>query len=487
MKEDFEVAVERTLADLARVDVSTLDRTRSSIAALPDRNSTRARVGRSISGLGRWRPTFLAAGASVVVVAIVAISVFGRLQDGPVASGSPTTTIGSPTPARTLPTSSPAYPAPTALPTPAFRESLPVVMTGEDLHVLGWAPDGSSFAILEQPRGSAAAPAVPTVHMFDRAGVEEGSVETWWFGWLDATSYLAFRYETASDGTPAWHAYMGRIGSTQLTELTGTYDSLIAGPSGAVALLLPWDYTPETTPHYVVVSGGTISQPREGYPAAWSRDGTDLAVIHPTGPPPPRGAGSNTYGWLEVVRSTGASVASARDVQTDINAQVEFSPDGSRVAFRDDTNAFSSGEQIGVLNLGLGRLDRIPKFGLFTWASADQVLFVDLASSIPSENNHILSWSATTGQLTPYGIGDIVGASGQGTVITGTNGVNVATTLTWVSQSPSSPGSGTLIIGDGLWDGTDDAAWSPDGRSLVLISGDASSMSIVMDALLAVF
>ena len=484
MNDRFELEVTETLAELAKVDRSTVELTRASISALPDRRSSRtARFGLRLPRLPvRRRRALSLVGVGALVLAIVAVSLFGRFHSAPVGPGSPTPSMATP-----LLTASPSpgdLPSPTSTnrPPQAFDETLPVVYTGERMGMLGWSPDGSAFAVIDQPRGSALIPPVPTVHLFDRSGVEIGSVDGWEFAWTGPTSFVVLRLEAvpgAAD-TAQGQAYLGRIGSTQLDRLSGTYDNIVAGPSGAVALTLPWDGTLATQPQYVVVSGA-VSEPRGGFPAAWSRDGSMLAVFHPTWTPPPDVAqgGGQTTGWLEVLRSTGESVASARQIESDVSAQAAFSPDGARVAFRDDTNAAGQGEQIGVLEVASGRLSSIPKFGLFTWASTTDLLFVDLSSSIPSQNNHIYSWSATTGLLAAYGTGMIVGASGQGAVVVG---MDVTPALTWTNTTPGAAGGGALSLGAGPWMGIPDSAWSPDAKSLVLIAWDgiATHMDAVM-------
>jgi hypothetical protein len=483
----FELEVAGMLAARAKVDRSTVELTRASIAALPDRGSSRrAGFGLRLPGLSvRLSPALSLVGVGALLVAIVAVSLFGRFQSAPLGPSSPTPPTA--TPLRTATASPSVTPTPTSTDRPpqAFHETLPVVYTGERMGMLGWSPDGSAFAIIDRPRGSALMPPVPTVHLFDRSGVEIGSVDGWEFAWTGPTSFVVLRYEAvpgAAD-TAQGHAYLGRIGSTQLDRLSGTYDNIVAGPSGAVALMLPWDGTLATPAQYVVVSGASVSDPRDGYPTAWSRDGSMLAVFHPTwAPAPGGGGGGEATGWLDVVRSTGESVASARQIESAVSAQAAFSPDGARVAFRDDTNAAGQGEQIGVLEVASGRLSSIPKFGLFTWASTTDLLFVDLSSSIPSQNNHIYSWSATTGLLAAYGTGMIVGASGQGAVVVG---MDVTPALTWTNTTPGAAGSGAFSLGAGPWMGIPDAAWSPDGTSLVLISGDG--MEAFMDAVLAQF
>jgi len=482
----FELEVAGMLAARAKVSRSTVELTRASIAALPDRGSSRAAgFGLRLPGLSiRQSPSLSLVGVAVLIVAIVAVSLFGRFQSVALGPGSPTPSMA--TPSLTASPSPSVGPSPlsTARATSAFPETLPVVYAGGALYVAGWAPDGSSFAIVEWTKSSSglSAPTDPTVHIFDRAGAETESVRAESFAWLSASNFVILKADASTGSGGRIKAYMGWVGTPELTAL-GNYDNLIAGPSGEVALMLPWDGTIATQPQYVVVSGGPVSEPRDGYPAAWSRDGSMLAVFHPTKTPPPgAGGGGQTTGWLEVVRSTGESVASARQIQSSITAQVVFSPDGNRVAFRDDGNAASTGEQIGMLDVASGRLTTVPKFGPFTWASSEDLLFVDSPSSIPSQNDQILSWSATTGQLAAYGTATLVAASGQGAVVLG---MDVTSALTWINTTPGAAASGAFSVGAGPWMGIPDAAWSPDGQSLVLISGDDTGL--YMDAVLAQF
>lgn len=485
MNDRFETAVERMLADVAKVDAATLAETRASIATLPDRTSPRtARFGLRLPRLSARRsPALSLAGVALLLVAIVAVSLFGRFQSAPVGPGSPTSTTATPHATGTVAPSHAPSPTATDRPPQAFHETLPDVYTGESLSMLGWSPDGSSFAILEQPRGSAFAPPVRSVHIFDRAGDEIESVQAERFAWLSASNFVILRADAAGSGGVV-EAYMGWVGTPQLTAL-GSYDNLVAGPSGEVALTLPWDWTITPPPQYVVVSAsGSVSEPRDGYPAAWSRDGSMLAVYHITGPTGPLGIGSRPFGWIEVVRSTGESVASARQSESDMTGQAAFCPDGTRVAFRGRTNAASNGEQIGVLDVASGRLATVPKFGPFTWASSDDLLLVDSSSDLPSANGSVLSWSAATGLMASYGTGNIVGASGQGVVVVGSD---VTHEFTWTNTASDAGSSGSFSLGSGpLGDEFPDAAWSPDGKSLIIIVGDQVN-TVFMDAVIAHF
>jgi hypothetical protein len=485
--EDFEASVGATLATLARVEDSTLADTRAFIAALPDRRPRKLALPRLAQPWTRRWPVRLAAAGLGLIAIVVAASAFGGWNSAPAASPS---SAPLPSPSRELtllPSSSPIVFATPTPETPAFHETLPVVMTGEQLFMLGWSPDGSMFAVAERPKGSPSQPSEPTVHIFDRSGAEQSVWVTPTFAWLDSSSFVEFMNATAPDDTIVERAYVCQVGQSVIAELPGTYDGLVSGPSGAVALMLPWNGTPETTPQYAVIADGAVGPTRNGYPMAWSRDGSELAVFHPTGPPPPRGIGTQVIGWIEVVASTGESVGAARDVSTSLISQAEFSPDGKRLAFGDDTNAATTGEAIGVLDLRSGDLQRIATHGTFSWANSDELLIASADSSIPSQNSRIVSWSATGRRLAPYATGNVVGASGQGAVIAGMNGSDSAgstgpASLTFVDGREPSPTTVPVVLGGGVWGGVTPQAWSPDGRSLVLIVGGATA--IYQDAVL---
>jgi hypothetical protein len=481
----FEIEVSEMLSERAKVDRSTVEQARASIAALPDRKST-GRTGTAWRGrpsLGR-SPMLSLVGVGALVVAVVAVSLFGRFGNGPVATSSATPSSAEPTIAATLPSLPSHSFGPDVLstrqPTPAFRETLPVAYTGNLLSAAGWSPDGSHFAIVEFTIDSGGGAYTgfgpmlnPTIHIFDKAGVELEALGGWDFAWLDASSYVVLRQGSTPSGAGSG-VYLGRLGSSQST-LLGNYESFVAGPSGAVALMLPWDRTLANKPQYVVLSGGSASQPRDGYPAAWSRDGSMLAVFHPTNATGPDGAGEPT-GWLEVVRSTGEHVVSADKIETSVGAHVAFSPDGARVAFRDESNPKAMLPHLGVLEVPSGRLTSIQEVvESFTWADNNDLLFV--------KNNTVVAWSATTSQLSTYGTGDLVAASGRGVVVLGSDATHA---LTWTNTAPGAARSGSLTVASGPSLGTDAAAWSPDGKSLIVVVGEATK-SQFMDAVIAHF
>jgi hypothetical protein len=483
--DDFEAAVGTTLAELARVDRSTVAETHAFIAALPDRHPGRA----LLRWPDRWSAGLAAAVVGLVAVAVVA-SALGGLNNAPAASATPSpqpTASGEP---NVVPSSPPIVFATASPVVPAFNETLPVVMTGANLWMQGWSPDGSSFAIAEQPPDTPPSTrGIPVVHLFKRDMTPEGTVDASQLAWTDATHFVALRYESSSDGTAGGHVYAGRIGSVQLTQLPGNFQRLVSGPSGAVALMQWWDGTPETPTHYVVLSGGAESDARDGYPVAWSRDGSLLAIIHPTGPPPPRGVGSQVTGWIEVVGSAGQSVVKASSANTWISSEMAFTPDGSRLAFQDDTHAADGRDEIGVLTVATGQVQMLGHFGPMTWLNSYQLLYVDTWSSIPSENVKVMVWSDTDGTFSSYSTGNVLTANGWGGMVVGMNGgdVNLGTTgptnLTLVRQNGWGIVVGTVALGNEVFGEIPGDSWSPDGQMVVLVVGDGQSP--FQDAVLA--
>ena len=481
MSDHFEDAVVQMLDDVARVDRSLLDEARGTIAALPNRRvGIASRVQRSVARRLPRPGRFALTGAAAIVVAVVAASILIPLQSRPIGpnSTSPSMAMPSATANASPDASETATPLPSAIRTgPASGETLPVLLTGKHAAFAGWSPDGSRYAITIDAVSSPETQS-PVTHLFDRSGAEVGSVTgvgSSAFAWLDSN-----RFVFLLDGGDGRAAFLGRIGSSEVTQL-GRYDTLVSGPAGSIALALRLSGDPsiERKHQYVVVQAdGSLSKPRDGDPAAWSRDGSLLAVFHATGlAPTPSGVQPEALGSLEIVRSSGERVASTQKLTFANPYVVAFSPDLARMAFVYDAQPLTGTAQIAVLEIRTGHVTIIPESGQLTWASSDKLLFA--STSTPSA---VMAWSVATGRVTTYGSGNIVGASGLGTVVVGSTTSGV---FTWMATSGGATQTGTFSLGyyleQGYW--IPDNSWSPDGSSLILTVGDWNNGS-PMDAVL---
>jgi len=481
MSDHYEDAVVRMLEDVARVDRSLLEEARGTIAALPNRRGgVASRVQRSIARRLPRPGRFAFAGAAAIVVAVVAVSALGPLQRRPTGpnSTSPSVVMPSATASASPEASVTAAPLPSAIRTgPAYSETLPVLLTGSHVAFAGWSPDGSRYAISDDAADS------PVMHLFDRSGAEVGSVNDValdYFAWLDSN-----RFVFLSNGDDGRAAFLGRIGSSEVTQL-GRYDTLVSGPAGSIALALqPYgDPSIAKKPQYVVISAdGSLSKPRDGDPVTWSRDGSLLAVYHATAlAPVPSDVQPVSLGSLEIVRSTGESVVSTGTSTFAGPSAAAFSPDGARLAFYYDTQPLTGAAQMAILEIRSGHVTVVPESGPLTWASDDQLLFAFTSTDYGKTPSAIMSWSAASGRVTTFGPGDTVGASGLGTVVIGSDTTHI---FTWTATTGGSTRTSSFLVPYSLGEGTwiPDGAWSPDGSSLVLTVGDWNN-GTPMDAVL---
>jgi len=100
-------------------------------------------------------------------------------------------------------------------------------------------------------------------------------------------------------------------------------------------------------------------------------------------------------------------------------------------------------------------------------------LLLESGPSGPIISKEIVSWSATTGQLTQHGPGSTVGSSGLGLLIVDTGCPSELTVAQWADGSLVSVG--TIPPASWQFVGIPDAAWSPDGKSLILIFSEILS------------
>jgi hypothetical protein len=480
MSDHFEDAVQRMLDDVARVDRSLLEEARGTIAALPNRRvGVTYRVQRSVARRMPGRGRFALAGAAAVVVAVVAVSILGPLQSRP--SGPNSASPSGAPPSAALSGSASAAPLPSAIRTgPAYSETLPVLLTGSHVAFAGWSPDGSRYALSVDATNSS------VLHLFDRSGTEVGSVAgvgMYAFAWLDADRFVFL--SNHGNGTGGVGTFLGRVGSNGFTEI-GQHEMLVPGPAGWSALTLASEGDPSVNlkHQYVVLSAdGSVSKPRDGDPVGWSRDGSMLAVYHATGlAPEPSGVERPTIGSLEIVRPTGEHVASTQKLSFASPSAIAFSPDGARLAFGYDAAPLKGTGQTAVLEIRTGHVTIIPESGPLTWASSDQLLVAYTSIDYGKTPSAIMAWSATTGRVATYGRGDIVGASGLGTVVIGSD---TAHDFTWMTTAGGSTRTGTFTLGYylGFGPSISDNSWSPDGSSLILTVGDWNN-GTPMDAVL---
>jgi len=386
----------------------------------------------------------LAAAAIVVVALVIAFSGFTRGPVVPVASPSTQPPQSSqPVTSSQPPTSSPTAATATssATPAPTTDPRAVSVTTGASLGEVRWAPDGSTFALLDQ------VPAV--IHFFSRAGKSLGDVPGRNMGWIDATKYIVLRWPD-SDPSAA-QAFIGRVGQTVLTQIPGVYgygEDMLGNGHGAVALPLP-----SVIEQYVVWSDGRLSQPRPGWPVAWSNDGQELAVLYDDQ--------SAVQSWFYVVGPSGQRLAAVNLGEVAEGLQVLFSPDGRKVAL-------SVGPDLTpcILDIPTGRTVSFGSWARsIAWASDTRLLTIPADSTKPMS---LEAWDLAGKPVQiPAQAADRVGVSGTGVVAfvqedpSGITGAPRALVLLDPPKEPTRIGFAGQI---GL------PYWSPDGEIAVVIS-----------------
>jgi hypothetical protein len=433
----FDLEVTAMLAERATVDPVTLARTRAFVAALPNRESRSARAfGPRRQWFGHLRVGLAIAAIVALVVGLAGFSALVRMRGE----------------------AAPSVVAKTPRPSPAYPQTAPVVLTGPGMMMFGWSPDGSHFAV-----GQSGEPY--TIHLLDRTGREVGELDASQFGWLGPDRFVILRRGLPWNDGLSGDVYIGRLGSSELTKIAGDYMQIVSGPSGAMALDLDW---PDPwLASYVVWSGNAFTQPRDGWAERWSRDGKALAVMH-------RVQSDPSAGWFEVVRPTGENVASVKDLGGWGNFR--FSPNGASLAFTD--TSYYTGVHVKVLDLRTGQSTTVPNetpnTNAYEWLDGETLLLPDGAT------RSTWSWSSITGMLTAFSPDALRGASGQGAVaMSGVDGSD-AEKLTIRSVGANPKTLKVVDLGAPLaWDGLiSESEWSPDGSSVVLLSGSVFFSSV---------
>ncbi|HEY5486312.1 MAG TPA: hypothetical protein VIK06_01580 [Candidatus Limnocylindrales bacterium] len=388
-------------------------------------------------------PGLAAAGIVVVVLAIV-LSGFTRGPVVPVASSSTQPPQSSPLVASPQPpTSSPttATVTPTATPAPTTDPRAVSFATGPSLGDVLWAPDGKTFAVLDQ------VPAV--IHFFSRAGKSLGDVPGRNMAWIDATKYIVLRWPDADPS--AAQAFIGRVGQTVLTQIPGVYgygEDMLGNGHGAVALPLP-----SVNEQYVVWSDGRLSQPRPGWPVAWSNDGQELAVLYDDQ--------SAVQSWFYVVGLSGQRLAAVNLGEVAEGLQVLFSPDGRKVAL-------SVGPDLTpcILDIPTGRTVSFGSWARsIAWASDTRLLTIPADSTKPMS---LEAWDLAGKPVQiPAQAADRVNVPSTGVVALvqeDQSGITGAPSALVLLDPPKAPIKIDFAGQIGL------PLWSPDGEVAVVIS-----------------
>lgn len=154
-----------------------------------------------------------------------------------------------------------------------------------------WSPTGARLMVWQQAVNGSPDDAILTIHNPDGsiaqslAGVGAGGINA--AVWLDDTNFVARK---------GAFSVIVRLGSSELWPLAApATPSLLANGQGAVTWEEPSDSLADA--EYRVWSGSGLTERQPGLPAAWSHDGSKLAVWHWRS-----GSGPTSLGWLEVLR-----------------------------------------------------------------------------------------------------------------------------------------------------------------------------------------
>jgi hypothetical protein len=228
----------------------------------------------------------------------------------------------------------------------------PVATPGSDVSVkiaalsgwpIAWAPDGSHLLVA---RGSGWTNQ-RQIQIRDSAGGLTGSFNADHATWVDSHTIAA---ATQAGGGSGGKGPGGSSVTVRLLDLSGNLTATIpgqyseGGPSSSGAILLGsgsgylaiasqggWGPSQST---YLLWDGQGLSSAHAGMPIAFSRDGKQLAVLHPSG----GSAAASSQGWLEIVAVPSlGTVASLSHTNVRVASQgngpgyapdAAFSPDG---------------------------------------------------------------------------------------------------------------------------------------------------------------
>jgi hypothetical protein len=139
------------------------------------------------------------------------------------------------------------------------------------------------------------------IQVLDSSGRLTGSFNADSATWVDSDTIAAATHGKGPGGSTTI-SLLGLNGHVTAT-LPGSYMDgagssgavLLGSGTGLVAIASKGDWGPSQST-FVIWDGSSVGSSHTGMPIAFSQDGTELALLHPSS-----GPGSNSSGWLEVV------------------------------------------------------------------------------------------------------------------------------------------------------------------------------------------
>jgi hypothetical protein len=307
-----------------------------------------------------------------------------------------------------------------------------------------WAPDGAHFFNGQEPTPievrNASGSLLTSYAQFDRAY------------WLDPSHLLGYR-DTVGDPETAVASIADLKGSVVAAPeaLNTTDGDGLPNGFGAVAVARKDASASVATYTFSVWSSGGVSAPHDGYPMAWSADGTKLAVVHFI-----KWGMKDFSGSLEVVSWPGLDRLYAGPRASFDEYSIEFDPSDQFVSLADYSNdSRSLDSSTRVVSIGSGATADIP-------------------CTIPCTtfwNDHQQLSFDTRGQLETY---DTLGKLVDERLVGGflANASPDGSTVAFISDSIGSiviERNGSVISQSQFGAGGISQPWfSPDGRSLLL-------------------
>jgi hypothetical protein len=315
-----------------------------------------------------------------------------------------------------------------------------MVLAASDTVGAAWSPDGNWLAVSDKVTNGR--PDQQHLRLFDKAGKPIRTLDGDYLVWLDTSRFVLSRSGTS---------FLGSAESTQLTPITADIpEGALSSAHGTVALVTKASGTSEGT--FVIWTSTGTSQTLAGDPAAWSADGSKLAVWHYAAAAGP-GIGSQPSGWLEVLSWPDLHVLFSDKTGSYGLNPISFDPSG-RYLLATQINGRS------ILDLATGKMLGPSTSGLQrepAWDKASDLI-------VPDGSGSVTTWPASGGPaVTKSGLGNSAISSTDGsTTLYFYNQDSRPITLTrgGASRTIEVPG---LVTGDWEYPGL-----SPDGPGVVI-------------------